>query len=113
MSPGGVNAYQKITGATRINDTIRLTWTEDADAATTTPVLPGYGTGILSKYIVYTLSITDGSSVIFKFPKVCITNVPVQRDDGGINRLTVEAMAYTSDTTTSALTLAAMVMGGA
>ena len=111
--PGGVSAYQKIVGATRTSDTIKITWTEDADTATTSPVLPGYGTATNSKSIIYTLSTTDGSSVGFKFPKVCIDSVAVQKDDGGINRLTCSGMAYTGDTSTSALTLAAMVVGSA
>ncbi len=111
LGPGGVNAYQKVIGATRTNDSIKLSWTEDADAATTTPVLPGYGTATNSKHVEYTLSTIDGSAVGFKFPKVCISNVAVQKADGNLNRLTVEAMAYTGDTTTSALTLAALVLG--
>lgn len=111
LGPGGVNAYQKIVGAVRTNDSIKITWTEDADAATTTPVLPGYGTATNSKYIVYSLSATDGSAVGFKFPKVCIDSVGVQKADGNINRITCSGMAYTGDTTTSALTLAAMILG--
>lgn len=111
MAPGGVNAYQAIVGARRLDDTIELTWTEDADAATTTPVLPGYGTASTSKHIEYTLSTTDGSAVGFKWPKVCITNIATQKVDENINRLTTTARAYTGGTTTSALTLAAQVLG--
>lgn len=114
MAPGGVSQYQKYTGATRVNDVISLSWTEDADANTLTPTLDGYWTSTNSKYIVYTLSTTDGSAVGFMFPKVCFDgNRPVQRDDGGINRRTVTAKAYTGGTTSSALTLAAFVMGWA
>jgi hypothetical protein len=111
MGPGGVSAYQKIVGAARIDDQIKLTWTEDADTATTTPVLPGYGTATSSKHIEYTLSTADGSAVGFKFPKVCIDNVATQKAEDGQNRLTISGTAYSSDTTTSALTLAPMVMG--
>jgi hypothetical protein len=111
MGPGGVNAYQKVVGAVRTNDSIKLSWTEDADANTLTPVLAGYGTASNSKHIEYTLSTTDGSAVGFKFPKVCIDNIPVQKNDGDINRLSISGMAYTGGTTTSALTLAAMVLG--
>jgi hypothetical protein len=110
-APGGVNAFQEITGAVRTPDSIKLSWTEDADAATLTPVLAGYGTATNSFHIEYTLSTTDGSAVGFKWPKVCVTNVPTQMNDGGINRLKIEAMAYTGGTTTSALTLAAQVLG--
>lgn len=109
--PGGVNAYQATIGARRVDDSIALSWTEDADAATTTPVLPGYGTAGTSKHIEYTLSTTDGSAVGFKWPKVCITNIATQKAEDGINRLTVDAQAYTGGTTTSALTLAAQVLG--
>jgi hypothetical protein len=111
MGPGGVSAYQKTVGATRVDDKCRISWTEDADAATTSPVLPGYGTATNSKHIEYTLSTTDGSAVGFKFPNVCVDAVPIQKDDGGINRLSCSGMAYTSSTTTNALTLAHMVLG--
>src|SRR5690606_14857250 len=106
--PGGVWQYQKIVGARRIPDTIKLSWTENADAATTTPVLPGYGTGTTRKHILYTLSTADGSRVAFYFPSVCIDNVAVQRVDGNINRLTVEATAYVGPTLTSELTRSPM-----
>jgi len=113
MAPGGVNAYQKIVGAVRIGDQIKISWTEDADAAGLTPVLPVYGTATNSKYIVYTLSTTDGSAVGFAFRKVCVSNVATQKADENINRLTITADCYSTDTTTSALTLAPMVMGWA
>lgn len=106
----GASAYQKYVGARRTDDKIKVTWTEDADAATTTPVLPGYGTATTSKHAMYTLSTTPGSAVGFWFPKLCISNVAIQKADGNINRLTIEAMAYTGGTLTSELTRAAMVM---
>lgn len=113
MGPGGVNSAQVVVGARHISDDVELTWTEEADAATTTPVLPGYGTSTTSKHIEYTLSTADGSAVGFKFPKVCITNIATQRQDENINRLTVTAMAYSGDTLTNDLTRAPYVMGWA
>ncbi len=109
--PGGVGAYQSIVGYRRTGDKINLSWVEDADASpTATPVAQGYGTGATSYHALYTLSTTAGSAVAFYWPKLCVTNVPVQFDDGGINRMKVECAAYTSGTTTSALTLAAQIM---
>lgn len=106
----GGSAYQTVVGARRIDDQIKLSWTEDADAATTTPVLPGYGTSTTSKYVMYTASCTPGSAFGLWFPKVCISNVAVQKAEDNINRLTVTADAYTGGTLTSELTRAAMVL---
>jgi hypothetical protein len=103
--PGGVNAYQKIVGCRRTPDTIKVTWTEDADAATTTPVLAGYGTSTNKKHALLTCSTADGSRVAMYFPNLCVSNVAIQKMDQNLNRLTIEAMAYTGPTTTSALTL--------
>lgn len=109
--PGGVNQFQACVGCRRIPDKIKLSWSEDADAATTTPVLPGFGTATTFKHIMYTLSTTAGSRVGFYFPRVAITNVAIQRMDNNINRLMVEAEAQVSTTTTNDLTLSAMRMG--
>jgi len=109
MGPGGVGAYQSIVGYRRTVDQINISWVEDADAApTATPVAQGYGTGTTSYHALYTLSTTAGSRVAFYWPKLCVTNVPVQFDDGGINRMKVEAAAYTGSTTTNNLTASAM-----
>jgi hypothetical protein len=106
--PGGLWQYQDTIGAVRTPDMIKLTWTEDADAATTSPVLPGYGTAGTRKHILYTLSTADGSRVALYFPSVCIDNVAVQKIDQNINRLTVEATAYVGPTLTSELTRSPM-----
>lgn len=106
--PGGVNAYQDIVGCRRTVDKIKVTWTEEADANTASPVLPGYGTGTTSKHILYTSSTAAGSRIAIYMPKVVISNVATQKIDGNLNRLTCEGMAYTGGTTTSDLTLSAM-----
>jgi len=108
MGPGGVNQYQKIVGCRRTLDAIKVTWTEDADAATTTPVLPGYGTATTRKHALYTSSTGAGSRIALYFPNLAISNVAIQKIDQNLNRLTTEAMAYTGSTTTSDLTLSAM-----
>jgi hypothetical protein len=105
--PGGVNAYQDIVGCRRTPDKIKVTWTEDADAATTSPVLPGYGTATNKKHLMYTSSTAAGSRIAIYMPNVCITNVAVQKVDGNLNRLTTEGVAYTGPTTTNDLTLSA------
>jgi hypothetical protein len=112
MGPGGVNAYQGIVGAKRGgHDVVSLTWTVNADAATATPAWHALATAETSLHVECTLSVNDGTAVGFKCPKVCITNVPTQRNDGGINRLVIEAQAYTGDTTTNDLTRAQIVWG--
>jgi len=105
--PGGVNQYQKLIGAVRTVDEIKVSWTEDADSATTTPVLPGYGTSTTFKHLLRTWNTTDGKQMAFYAPNFCVTNVPVQFDDNGINRLRVEGMCYTGTTTTNDLTMSA------
>lgn len=110
MGPGGVNAYQKIIGARRIPDTIEIEWTEDADAATTTPVLPSFALGTF-KHVTLTASTADGSAFGFAMPKCCVTNIPTQKADGNINRLSIKLRAHTSTVTTNALTLSSIVYG--
>ncbi len=111
LGPGGVSEYQSIVGCRRTVDKIALSWTEDADAVTASPVLQGFGTGTTSYHLMWTGSVTAGSAIGLYFPKVCITNVPVQKADGNINRMTIEAAAYTGSTATSELTLAAFRLG--
>lgn len=109
--PGGVNAYQDIVGAVRTgNESCSIKFTVDSDATGTT-TLADWGRSTTNRFIVYTLSTTPGSAVGFKFPKVCSTTVPVQVRDGSINRVTFEGMAYTSDTLTSEVTRARMILG--
>ena len=110
--PGGANSYQTIIGAKRVPSTIKVSWTEDADAATATPVLDGFFTGTTPKHALYTLNTTAGSAVGLYFPNLCITGArPVQIANDDVNRLAIEAMAYTGPTTTSERTLSAMRMG--
>ena len=112
MAPGGVNAYQKITGAKRAgHDTVTMSFTVDADAATATPAWHTLAIGAGVYHCEWTGSTTAGSALGFKMPRVCITNVPVQKNDGGINRLTIECAAYSGATVTSELTRAAIVWG--
>jgi hypothetical protein len=109
--PGGVNAYQDIVGCRRTVDKIKVSWTEDADAATTSPVLPGYGTGTTKKHALYTSATAAGARIAIYLPNICITNVATQKIDGNLNRLSCEGMAYTGTTTTNDLTLSAFRLG--
>jgi hypothetical protein len=108
--PGGYNAYQDIIGYTRANDSCKVSWTEDAEATTTTPVLPGFGTANNRKHAMLTLSTSDGSRVGFYFPSLRISNIPAQQVADGVFRFTIEAMAGVGPTATSALTLSKMRM---
>ena len=109
--PGGNSAYQMYIGARRTPSTITVSWVEDADAATTTPVLPGYGTGTTSKHALYTLNSVAGKRVALYFPNLCINNVAIQYADSNINRLKVSAQAYVGSDTTSELSKSAMRLG--
>jgi hypothetical protein len=88
-----------------------VSWVEDADAATLTPVLPGKGTAQTYQHLLITLSTAAGSRVGMYFRRLAITNVALQMDDGGINRLKVEAEAHVSTTTTNDLTLSSFCLG--
>lgn len=109
--PGGVNQYQDIVGCRRTPDSIKVSWTEDADAATTSPVLAGYGTGTAAKHVLYTSATAAGARIAIYLPKVNVSNVATQKMDGNINRLTLEGMANTGSTTTNDLTLSAFRLG--
>ncbi len=108
--PGGYNAYQDIRDYRRLDDSCKLTWTEDAEATTLTPALPGFGTATNRKHAMLTLSTNDGSRLAFYFPSLRVTNVATQSVIDGINRYTIECMAGVGPTTTSALTLSKMRM---
>lgn len=108
--PGGAGPYQSIVNACRTIDAITVSWVEDADPQTATPVLPGFGTGTTAKHILLTLNPTATKSVGFYMPNVCINNVAVQYADGNVQRLKVTGMAYTGPTTTTDLTASAFRM---
>lgn len=107
---GGVNRYQDIVGAVRTPGSVGISFVVDSHAAGTTTI-PGWGRGTDCFTVVYTASATAGSALGFKFPKVYSNTVPVQINDNGINRLRFEGTAVCSDTLTSELTRARMVMG--
>jgi hypothetical protein len=103
--PGGYNRYQDIVGAKRGNDSCKVSWSEYAEATTTTPELPGFGTATNRKHAVLTLSTGDGSRAGWYWPSLRVINVPAQISLNGINGFRIECMAGVGPTTTSALTL--------
>lgn len=107
--PGGASPYQQIIGARRIPDRVTWRWTEDADAQTTSPVLPGKGTAQTFQHACWTGSVTPGSRIGAYARRLCIKNVAVQAANDNLNRLTVEAEAYTGTVTTNDLTLSNVV----
>ncbi len=109
--PGGVSPYQDIVSARRTIDEIKISWSEDADAATTSPVLPGYATATTFKQVMATFSTAAGSAFGAYFPRVCVTEVPIQYTENNVNRLRFTGMAYSSTTTTTDLTLSAARFG--
>lgn len=111
--PGGVNQYQTVVGARRTADDISWAFTVDADATTTTPVIPGWATSTTPKHACLTLNPTAGKRVGFYAPNLCCDTVPIQMNDGGINRFKFSGKAYTGTDTTSDLSLSATRMAWA
>lgn len=106
--PGGVNQYQTIIGYRRVPAQHKISWVEDADAATTSPVVPEW---TAAKHVLLSHSLSNGSRLAFYWPNVCPSdNKPVQFVDQNLNRLRFTGMAYTNTVTTSALTLSAFRM---
>jgi hypothetical protein len=112
MAPGGVNAYQAITGAFRLDDQVSVTWIEDADANTASPVLGGYYEGTDKKQIMITLNAIDGKAVGMYFRNCCSADpYPVQINHNGRNAVRKTYVAYVGPTTTNALTLSPFLLG--
>lgn len=110
--PGGANIYQTVVGCRRTVDEIRVSWTEDADAATTTPVLEGYWLDGLPRHLEWSGSVTNGSAIGILMRSINICDArPVQKMDGGINRIMVTAEANTGATLTNDLTQTAFILG--
>ncbi|HEY1813016.1 MAG TPA: hypothetical protein VGG74_11785 [Kofleriaceae bacterium] len=109
--PGGVNPYQMYVGARRTVDSITVSWMEDADAATTTPVLPLLGEGTAAQHVLWTGNPTAGKAMGLYFPNFNVSNVAIQAANANINRLKITGMAYTGPLTTNDLTASAMRMG--
>lgn len=112
MAPGGVNAYQAITGAFRTDDEVTVSWIEDADANTASPVLGGYYEGTDKKQIMITLNAIDGKAVGMYFRNCCSADpYPVQINHNGRNAVRKTYSAYVGPTTTNALTLSPFLLG--
>lgn len=109
--PGGYNAYQDIVGAKRGQDSCKVTWSEYAEATTTTPALPGMGTSTNRLHAVLTLNTFNGQRVGFYWPSLRVMNIPRLISINGINGYRIECMAGVGATTTSALTLSKWRMG--
>lgn len=108
---GGVNSYQDTVGAVRGDDDITIEWTEDAEATTASPVVPGYWDTNGSYHMEFTGSVVAGTAIGFGCPRVCPEGQkPVMFNDGGIWRFRFKVRAYNGATTTSALTLSPFVL---
>lgn len=107
---GGVNQYQSIIGARRTPDMIKISWRENAAAATLTPELPALLTNAAFLHGEFTGSTADGSAVGWAAPRMCVTNHPTQ-SAGDLNEYSIDCRAHTSAVTTNNLTLAPFVLG--
>lgn len=102
VGPGGADQYQIITGAVRGPAKTTVTWTEDAQTATTTPTTETDWTNTTAKHGLLTLSSATGSAMAFYFPNLWpAEKKPVQFNDGGINRVkyTYDARADSTQAT--------------
>lgn len=109
-SHGGVNQYQDITGAVRTgSESWEFAFTVDAEAAGTT-TLADWGRSEVDRFIMLTLNSVAGRAVGFKMPKVCSADIPVQMRDGSVNRYRFSGRCYSSDTLTSEVTRAPVVI---
>lgn len=114
MGPGGVNTNQAVINAVRLPSVIKLSWMENADSPTTTPVLDGYFTSGSAYHVMLTLNSVAGKRVGFFFPNVCPSGPrPVQVANDDINCIKLEGTAYTGETTTTDLEASAMRIGSA
>jgi hypothetical protein len=105
--PGGVNQYQTLRGAVRTPDEITLDFVTDADAATITPTIPDIATSTNQQHILLTLNPVETKCVAFYWPNVFTNSVPIQMQDGNINRFRYTGVAGTGTTTTTDLTCSA------
>lgn len=109
MGPGGVGAYQEIVGCVRQPSTIALSFTVDADAATTTPTLNTLFDNATGVHVLYTLNTIATKAVGFYFPRMfAYGDRPVQINDNDVNRLRITLTAARGPTTTTNLTSSAM-----
>ncbi len=109
--PGGVNQYQMIIGAKRTPDDIRVNLVEDSDAATLTPALAGFWDSTSRYHMLCTLNPQATKAMGIYFRRLHVVGMkPQQRDDGGINRVSIELKASTGPNTTNDLTAAAAIL---
>lgn len=107
--PGGANAYQAIVGCYRTPDTLSVTWMEDSEAATASPVLAGYWDGTGTYHLCYSFSAADGSAMGVYFPYLTPDGArPTQANRNGINAVKLQLTGGTGNTTTTDLTASAM-----
>jgi len=111
--PGGVGQYQGNVSCARLPSQVKWSWIEDSGATGTSPALQALGTGSTNQHILLTLSTAAGSAVGFYSPNVCVSTVPVQFNNNGINSMKFEGVAHTGTTTTNDLTASALRMGWA
>jgi hypothetical protein len=110
---GGANAYQETIGAIRGGEeSCSISFTLDSQAAGTT-TFADWARAETDLCLAYTLSTVDSRAVGLWAPKFCLTGVPVQMGDGGVNRIRVSGMCHTSDTLTTELTRARLILGAA
>lgn len=102
--PNGVHESQTIVGVCRTMDEVSLTFTEDAEAATTTPALAAIHDSSTKYHCLYGWNTTAGAAGAFYFPSLCVMGKkPTQQDRDGINSTTIQFAAYQGPNTNTDL----------
>jgi hypothetical protein len=110
-TPGGVQQYQLITGAVRTPGDCTFEYTEDSEAATTTPSGGGSDTQYYHGLFGWNGASSGQRGGVY-FPKFCkLEEKAVQVNDNGVNRKRVLCRAYRGDTTTNDLTKSCFRIG--
>lgn len=110
MGGNGVNAYQTVTGATRLKDTITINFTVDAEGVDTTPTWWDRWLTNGSWHMLITFNAKATQALGVYFPNLCFTGArPFQSTMNGRNVVNVQMYAKGGGTTTTDLTRAPVV----
>lgn len=116
IGQGGANTSQVIVGYVRTRSVPRLNFSVEAQAATATPAWGTWWEASPNtntyRHILYTMSITDGRTVMLYMPRCRpIGNRMTQSDIEGLNYVPVSVEGRIGATTTNALTLSPWRIG--
>lgn len=110
--PGGTNPNQMCTGAKRTQDKISISFVDDSEATTTTPLWRTRSAQNVPWHLMYSAAAVDGSSFGIRAPWVVFDkDMPTQANVDGLNRVKVNVLCGTDNTRATDLERAALVIG--